>query len=518
MAKRNGGIIGPSNVPTGIFGTAKGVWRLRDAFNYIKAGLWPIPLGYQIPNSARFNSASSDYLSRTPASTANANTYTFSTWVKKSENSNQVPGYQSLLSAADGSNNSINIGFGNGAFTAPGDYFEITYVNSSYTVQWSVRSDALYRDVSAWYHLMVAVDTTQATASNRIKLYVNGVTIPTTATSAPSQNTSYIINTNVAHNIGRYSKDANSFVDGYLAETYMIGGSQLTPSSFGQTDSTTGIWTPIAYTSTFGTNGFYLKFANSAALGTDSSGNGNTWTVNGLTSIDQSYDSPTNNFSTLNSLANNEVPNGNTFSYTDGALTFKGSAGVDTSQMMTVGTQAVSTGKWYWEAKLVSVGSDVPGIGILDTGANFNVQNAYPHNSAVSAYGYSYISNGTKENNNTNSAYGTSYTAGDIIGIALDMINNKLYFSKNGVFQNSGDPTSGATGTGAAFTVQSALTYFPACNLRYSPVAGEWSFNFGYPAFTIASGNADANGFGNFEYAVPSGYYALCTKNLALYG
>jgi len=477
--------------------------------------------GYNVANSLRFSTSSSDYLSRTPASTANDNTYTFSTWVKKSLNASQVAGYQSLLSAKDGSDNSINIGFGNGAFTAPGDFFEITYVNSVYAVQWSVRSDALYRDVSAWYHVMVAVDTTQATASNRVKLYVNGEAITTTATSSPSQNTGYIINTNVAHNIGRYVKDGNSFVDGYLAETYMIGGSQLTPSSFGQTDPSvpsSGIWIPKAYTGSFGTNGFYLKFANSAALGTDSSGNGNTWTVNNLTSVDQSTDTCTNNFSTLNPLANNEVPNENTFSYPDGALTFKGSAGIDTSQMMTVGTQAVSTGKWYWEAKLISVGSDVPGIGILNTEADFNVRNGYPHNSSVSAYGYTYMSNGQKSNNGTDAAYGNSYTTADIIGIALDMTNNKLYFSKNGTFQNSGDPTSGATGTGAAFTVQSALTYFPACNLRFDPSAGEWSFNFGSPSFTIASGNADADGFGNFEYAVPSGYFALCTKNLAQYG
>jgi hypothetical protein len=503
MAKRNGGIIGPSNVPSPFI--AKGVWKLSDAFNYQKAGSWPIPLGYQIPNSARFNSASSDYLSRTP-STTNRRTFTWSFWFKRS---------------VIGSGNECLVGVGTsgneGGAHLLTDVLEVYNYNSGYSIQ--LVTTQVFRDPSAWYHLVMAFDTTQATDSNRVKIYVNGSQVTSFSTANyGSQN----LDTNV--NFATYDAlvgnilSSGAFYNGYMSEINFIDGQQLTPSSFGQTDSVTGIWTPKAYTGTYGTNGYYLKFANSAALGTDSSGNGNTFTANNLTSIDQSYDSPTNNFSMLNPLANNEVPNTNTFSYTDGALTFKGSAGADTSQMMTVGTQAVSTGKWYWEAKLVSVGSDVPGIGILDTGANFNVQNAYPHNPAVSAYGYSYISNATKDNNGTSTAYGTSYTAGDIIGIALDMINNKLYFSKNGVFQNSGDPTSGATGTGAAFTVQSDLTYFPACNLRYSPAAGEWSFNFGYPAFTISSGNTDANGFGNFEYAVPSGYYALCTNNLATYG
>jgi hypothetical protein len=467
--------------------------------------------GYNVANSLRFNSGSSDYLNRTPASSGNRQKWTWSGWFKKSVIGSGA--YEYLFDCTDEINSTGRINNINNTT----DSFQF----ADDLISADLRTTAVYRDSSAWYHLVVAMDTTQATASNRIKMYVNGSQITSFSTETyPSQNSNGTINLatgSYVHRIGTYNGSA-SFFNGYQSEVYFIDGQQLTPSSFGETDTLTGIWKPKAYAGTYGTNGFYLQFKNSAALGTDSSGNGNTWTVNNLTSVDQSTDTPTNNFSTLNPLANNQPANGNTFIYPDGALTFKGSAGVNTSQMMAVGTQAVSTGKWYWEAKLILVGADIPGIGILNTEANFNVANAYPHNSSVSAYGYTYMSNGQKSNNGTDAAYGNSYTTGDIMGVALDMINNKLYFSKNGTFQNSGDPTSGATGTGAAYTVQSALTYFPACNLRYYEIIGEWSFNFGSPAFTISSGNADANGYGNFEYAVPAGYYSLNTKNLAQYG
>lgn len=496
MAKINGGIIGPNN-PTGPF-SAGGVWRLEDAFNAQKAGEWPVVLGYQVPNSLRFNPGSSDYLSRTPSSSANTNTYTFSTWVKKWVNSNLIAAYQSLLSANDGSNNSINIGFGNGAFTNSGDYFEITYVDSAYAVQWSVRSNALYRDVSAWYHVVVAVDTTQATASDRVKLYVNGEAIATTATSSPAQNTGYVINTNVAHNIGRYVRNGDSYLYGYLAETYMIGGSQLTPSSFGETDATTGIWIPKAYTGSFGTNGFYLNFANSGDLGNDVSGNNNDWTVNGLTSIDQSYDSPTNNFATLNPLVNYQayppvLAEGN----------LKNTSNANASNGGTSpSTIVVSQGKWYAEMKVGANKQDGTALGIVTDSYRFDYQNDAAFYTSASFSSVAYLGDGRKVISNTFSSYGATFTTNDIIGIAVDLDNDTVTFYKNGVSQG---------------VISTTLTggYFICC---YGYNSSVQEMNFGYPPFTISSGNADANGFGNFEYAVPSGYYSLCTKNLALYG
>jgi len=507
MAKRNGGIIGPDNVPAGPLGAAGGVWRLEDAFNYQKAGLWPTVLGYQIPNSLRFN-PNTDYLSRTPSSSANTNTYTFSTWVKKWVNSNLIAAYQTLLSANDGSNNSINIGFGNGAFTNSGDYFEITYTNSAYAVQWSVRSNALYRDVSAWYHVVVAVDTTQATAANRVKLYVNGEAIATTATSSPAQNTGYVINTNVAHNIGRYVRNGDSYLYSYLAETYMIGGSQLTSSSFGETDATTGIWIPKAYTGSFGTNGFYLNFANSGDLGNDVSGNNNDWTVNGLTSIDQSYDSPTNNFATLNPIAA-QAGSGvssavNTF--TEGNLKV-----ADLASDTAISNLGVSTGKWFWEVQVVT-DQDGIAIGACNEGFNLNAELGYNSPSSQSnGKVFGYYGNGNKfitiGDGSQFTSYGSAIAVNDIIGVALDLVNNQVTFYKNGTSQ----------GTFSITALGSGESYFPAIG-NWSASAVVANYNFGYPPFTISSGNADANGFGNFEYAVPSGYYALCSKNLAVYG
>jgi hypothetical protein len=359
---------------------------------------------------------------------------------------------------------------------------------------------------------MVAVDTTQATASNRVKLYVNGVTIPTTATSAPSQNTGYIINTNVAHNIGRYVKDANSFVDGYLAETYMIGGSQLTPSSFGQTDSATGIWTPIAYTGSFGTNGFYLKFANSAALGTDSSGNGNTFTANNLTSVDQSTDTPTNNFATFNSLSKNDA---GTVTFSEGNLK-TAHTGTD-SRYTSYSTIGASSGKWYTEFKIdVSAQPDViTGVGYDPVIENQNRSGGYL-GEVTGTWGY-FSSDGNKYVQGTASAYGSTYGAGDIIGIALDLDNNYLYFSKNGTFQNSGVPTSGATGTGG-ISITANNTYFMACcHATTTARTSTYSANFGSPPYA-GGGYTDAGGFGNFSYQPPSGYYALCTRTLAALG
>jgi len=288
MAKRNGGIIGPANTPTS--SVAAGVWRLRDAFNSTKNGTWPLTKSVAT-NSLRFNSASSDYLSRTPASSGNRQKWTWSGWFKKSVIGSGA--YEYLFDCTDAINSTGRINNINNTT----DSFQF----ADDLISADLRTTAVYRDSSAWYHLVVAMDTTQATASNRIKMYVNGSQITSFSTETyPSQNSNGTINLatgSYVHRIGTYN-GSGSFFNGYQSEVYFIDGQQLTPSSFGQTDSATGIWTPLPYTGTYGTNGFYLQFKNSASLGTDSSGNGNTWTANNLTSVDQSTDTPTNNFCT----------------------------------------------------------------------------------------------------------------------------------------------------------------------------------------------------------------------------
>jgi hypothetical protein len=500
MAKRNGGIIGPSNVPTGQYGgTASGVWRLRDAFNYIKAGLWPVFGTYPVGNSLRFNSGSSDYLSKT-FSASNRKTFTISFWLKRSAltaNQGVISGYQ------DGSNlSSIYLPSANSI-----QYYN--YVNAGFPC--NVSSSALFRDVSAWYHVVLVYDSTQATSTDRVKLYVNG-SQSTLSGTFPSLNDDSWINSANPITIGKEGPYSN-YLSAYLADFYSIDGQALTPSSFGQTDSATGIWTPSPYTGTFGTNGFFLKFANSAALGTDSSGNGNTFTVNNLTSIDQSTDTPTNNFSTMNPL---RQPTGNPATLTNGNLT----VATNTSAGYYGGrsTIGVSSGKWYFEAKLVSYDTlaGMIGIGNADNYEPEMFSGGQGAFAGYSATGWSYNVAGSVTNNNTDTAYGNSFAAGDILSVALDCDNAKLYFGKNGTWQNSGVPTSGATGTGA-ISITSGLTYLFAVDDSGSTRFCVWDCNFGSPPYS-ANSYTDGAGYGNFSYAVPSGYYSLNTKNLANFG
>lgn len=474
MAKRNGGIIGPDNVPAGPLGAAGGVWRLEDAFNYQKAGLWPVVLGYQIPNSVRFNSASSDYLNRTPASAGNRQKWTYSFWIKKTENGTMIT--TPLDASVDGNNRSLIL-FDNDNLRL------ISVVSGSVTT--NLITTQVFRDVSAWYHVIVAFDTTQATASNRVKFYVNGSQVTAFGTATyPSQNQNENINNNIVHSIGRDGTYANQYLNGYMSEIYFIDGQALTPSSFGQTDSATGIWQPIAYTGTYGTNGFYLKFANSASLGTDSSGNGNNFTVNNLTSVDQSYDSPTNNFCTLNTLDKNS-----SVTLSEGNLKISTSA----ENVGVFGNFAVSQGKWYFEA-VRDNSSGVPIFGI----AKANWDKTYVGN--TNSIGYA--SNGIiYANGSAVQSSLATYTTSDVIGIRLDLNGGSITFYKNNV--QVGSAVTGLSGE-----------YFPAISGQTSSIS---SVNFGYPPYA-ANSYSDANGFGNFSYAVPSGYYSLCSKNLAIYG
>jgi hypothetical protein len=345
-----------------------------------------------------------------------------------------------------------------------------------------------------------------------MKLYINGVQETSFSTETyPSQNTDFFINNNQQHSIATRNDSPSGYWDGYLCEIILIDGQALDPTSFGEFDEDSGIWKPIDVSGlTFGTNGFYLDFENSGSLGADVSGNGNNFTVNNLTAIDQTTDTPTNNFATLNPLDNYYA--GATFS--EGNLKVATNTSNYTWNTATIG---LSQGKWYWEVKYVSVsGGNYNLIGITEKPSSSSTGDVL----GLYTYSYAYHSaDGHRYANGNDSAYGNSYTTGDIIGIALDLDNNKLYFAKNGTWQNSGDPTSGATGTGAISITDSASTNYGV----YIPAIGDYGdatsvvndINFGNPTFTISSGNSDGNGYGNFEYAVPSGYLSLCTANIS---
>ena len=290
------------------------------------------------------------------------------------------------------------------------------------------------------------------------------------------------------------------FCDGYAYDA----------SSFGESDSVSGIWKPKASPTgiTYGTNGFFLKFENSGAMGTDSSGNSNTFTVSGT--LTQNVDTPSNNFATINALS----PVASGYTIANGNLSITGNTGDNWRTLY--GTLGVSSGKWYWEQKILNIQSTVHFIGICDAsqmlqanGVNFEV-------SGDRAYGYR--PDGQKISGYptySTASYGNSWTTNDIIGIAMDLDNNKLYFSKNGTFQNSGVPTSGATGTGSAYDIESGYTYVPATSTYFT--ANQYAYNFGQGYFgttqVASAGTAPSEG-GIFEYDCPSGYQALCTKGI----
>ena len=459
--------------------------------------------GFDVANSLRFNSGSSDYLNNTSvASVTNRLKFTISLWVKRS-----TLGAKSMIGTVGG--DSTNFG---AIWFDSSDRLNCTEGSGGGTLNFI--TNRVFRDVSAWYNIILAIDTTQGTESNRVKIYVNGVQETSFSTSTyPSQNSNMHLNRGgKTQYIGRHTDSSNNYYfDGYMTEVVWVDGSQEAVTSFGEFDSDSGIWKPIDVSGlTFGNNGFYLDFEDSSALGNDAAGS-NNFTVNNLTAIDQSTDTCTNNFATLNSLT--EKSQG--FNIINGNLQTNGVSSSGWRSM--ISTIAVSSGKWYFETKVNKTQSSDPmniafGIVDIDQFSQTADQEFY-----YTSRGYGYHGNqGKKGNSNSLVSYGNSYTVGDIIGCAFDLDNNKIYFSKNGTFQNSGDPTSGSSGTGSAFDITDGYTYTPSFSSYFDD--DRIAFNFGSPPFSISSGNTDGNGYGNFEYAVPSGYFALNTKNLAEYG
>lgn len=463
---------------------------------------------------------SNTYLTRTVTSAGNRKTWTFSCWVKRCTTSDNAAGYDSIFST-NISNEGTNIAFGNGSFTADGDYFEVTHAAASGggTTDWSVRTNPLLRDPSSWYHLVVAFDTTQSTTADRVKLYVNGSEVDKTVTTGPALNTDYEINNTQQHTIGRWQRDANSYFDGYLAHFHFIDGTAYDASAFGLTDSTTGIWVPkTAPSVTYGTNGFFLKMENSGAMGTDSSGNSNTWSVGGGNLI-QVTDTPSNVFCTLNPLAKAGIAG----APYDGNLTHTGvGSGYEQTVLGTIMIPA-GRGKWYWESKMT--GASTSGIGVVATDVvdGTDYTGTYTFSSTPTApwnynYGWGVIGGtGNKKHDGAQSSYST----GDLNQVrqcAMDCENGKIYFGVNNVWGDSGDP---AAGTNPAYTDTDLSTKNIIPWSAVSDTDGRnRHMNFGNPnaGFNETTNESDGNGFGKFKYAPPTGYYALCTKNLASYG
>jgi len=459
-----------------------------------------VAAGYDIDNSLKFEHDNSEELNFTPSSSGSNQTWTFSCWFKLTEIDKVNPIFGHYTSADNqalirllNTNNELSFRLVNGGVIR------------------ELKSDMLFRDTSAWWHLVVAVDTTDGTSTNRVKIYVNGSQISVTGTYPTSSLGTYGINTSgINMDIGGSTTATPTFYGftGYMAEIHHIDGQQLAPTEFGETDSDTGIWKPIEYTGTYGTNGAYLKFSNSSSLGEDSAGS-NDWSLVNITSADQATDTPTNNFATFNSLQ--PLPSSTTI--TNGATQYY----INSNYQTAVSSIAVSKGKWYAE---FSPDSNVTFVGFVD------VEDAYiPQNHTGYYLGYaggnqnrsvSMKGNNGAVYNYTGSATGATFGASDIVSLALDMDNRKVYWAVNGTWVNSANPSNGTNGItwNTSSTLGDAWTDVITMGVTgYSNIT--WKCNFGGFTLLSTNGKSDANGHGVFNYDVPTGFYSLCSKNLA---
>jgi hypothetical protein len=426
--------------------------------------------GYNLTNSLRFRNSASAYLSRTPSSSGDTQKFTYSAWVKLGQLS--MSGGNYLFSAVTSATTDAI------RFTS-GNTLQF-FLGGAGTAQ--LVSTAVYRDPSAWYHVVVAVDTTQATASNRVRMYVNGVEITSFSTANyPSQNTNCAA-FNVSGKLHTIANDAQlaNYGDEYLTEVNFVNAQQLTPSSFGETSATTGVWIPKKFSGTYGTNGFYLKFTDTTStstLGTDFSGNSNTWTVNNIsltagTTYDSMTDVPTltsataANYSVLNPLN----PSGGT--YSDGNLKW---VSATTDGRFALSTFDITTsGKWYCEVTIGAKSGTYWTVGAFGSPITFNPRMQYRSDGA------------TQVNGSAGSTF-ASFTTGDIIGMAFDASTNQITFYKNNTSQ--GTLTASTTG----------VSYYFGCGSDSSGSTSTYTINFGQQPFA---------------YTPPTGFVALNTFNL----
>ncbi len=455
--------------------------------------------GYDIDNSVKMEADNTEYLSRVLSSTGNRRTFTISTWRKRTELGDMQTMYACNVSGQEGT--LLRFATENASYpdAIQIDIGAVSTNSRSYT-------SASFRDTSAWYHVVLAVDTTQSTATDRFKLYVNGVLITDYASrNNPAQNfdtsNNHADNSNTQH-VGAYTTGGQVYgkTSGYTADTYHIDGQALAPTEFGEFDDDTGIWKPKAYTGSYGTNGFFLDFADASDLGDDESGNGNDFTETNITSADQATDTPTNNFATwmpLWTFANMAtIGNGGTSSIGGGGSVWRGAKG----------SIGVSRGKWYWENKASGT----------DTIHGWQTENCVPpsgtnsHNviSTIAFYeqgNYIWLKDSTSGRNDS-SVTGT-YAGGQVVGFALNLDSSP----QTATFYRNGS----AIATNVNIDGLADQTIFPMTS-HYNQTSDA---NFGgYTNISNSHTNTDENGYGAFVYAPPSGYYALCTKNLAEYG
>ena len=436
---------------------------------------------YEVKRSLRFNDGDTAYLSRTPSSAGNRKKWTFSAWIKRGvlDNTMRIFG---------GNANASHI-----FFYSNNVYWDLAPEQSGSSAA-NLVTQKKFRDVGAWFHLVCALDTDESTANNRMRMYINGEEV-TTFSSRSNPSSGYAnnaINNNTLHTIGyRTSGQGSAGIgfDGYMAEINFIDGQQYDASYFGETDAITGQWNPKKYTGGYGTNGFYLNFSTDT-LGTDRSGNGNNFTPNNFSVVagagnDALEDTPTNNFATMNPL----VPSPSV-TWANGNLDLAGTSSTQYSQNNT-STFGVSSGKWYVEVKFTNDGTTNTYVGIcpIKSSATTNMTGSVTDAAVLRMSNETYI-----EGSDTANIFPSGISSGDIIGIALDMDNLKVWFSLQGTYANSGNP---ATGVNAIF---SGITAGETMAICARPLSGTLNFNFGQRPFA---------------YTPPTGFKTLCSANLS---
>ena len=460
------------------------------AFLERNANSGSVSTGYDIDNSVKLEADNSEFFSKTPDSNSNRQTFTFSTWIKRTELGLTC----AILEAYQDGSNFFLLGIQND------DMLVLYDINSG--TDYGAKYSARLRDLSAWYHIVFKSDTTNGTAASRWQVYVNGVelTAKTSDYGTPPQNYNSNLNSTIVHNIGK-RQDQSTFMSCYLAETHLVDGTALAPTAFGEFDEDSGIWKPIEVEDvTYGTNGFYLDYADSGNLGDDESGNGNDYAESAIAAADQATDTPTNNFCTWNPL----------WRYATQPTMTEGSTKTVNASTDWAGAKAtfgLTNGKWYWEYKTLNVNSL---NGIQTANEDYTISgNAQAVKQTMVLFlngeveAYDFIS--VRDDTNVTFTYNAAHT----FGIALDMDSSTQTIS---FYQNGSLITNGGN---INIDGLANKTVFPFSAVLNNTV----TVNFGgYTLNSISSAASDGNGYGTFEFAPPSGYYAICSKNLARFG
>jgi len=457
---------------------------------------------YSIDQSIRFNKPDSAVLTKTYGSEGTKTAFTMSCWIKPTLQANA-----GFLFGASTSNDAWNVTTGSHlswssntlAFYSGGTNYIIT--------------NRVFRDPSAWYHIVLAVNTA-GSGTDKIKLYVNG----TLETSFSTDNRSSIsgdlyIGDNVLHFIGGQvtTGTTNAFWDGYIADFYYIDGSQLTADSFAETNSN-GIWIPKEYSGSYGSNGVKIDGRDASDLGDDESGNGNDFTTSGLAAHDQVADSPTNNFATINSVYADNAPAGNAGTLSNGNLQYVGPGNSFAIKGLTF--DLPKSGKWYFE---YMIGGTNDGFGFVKQGEQGSISAGNGPGNVSVAQGGGIQYSGWRNGGNFTTNFGTTFTAGHIHQVAIDVDNGKFFYGVQNTYYAADAGTDGNPSAGT-----NELSTFAFSTTDVVLLAGNYSgtqyWNFGqdgtFSGQQTAQGNSDANGVGNFYYAVPTNYLALCSKNV----